>query len=156
VVVGALTPALVVGALGAVVGFIPGAVEHGMGSPAGSRLIGALVVAGLLYALSLVLDPIGNALATAANARITGALQGRLLAAVSGPVGVGHLEDSVVLDRLSRAEGSLSGFFPGDAPVTWAGVVASRVAGVVGCVVVAVFQWWLGLLLLVMWFGVRR
>ena len=79
VVVSALIPALVVGALGAVVGFIPGAVEHGMGSTAGSRLIGALVVAGLLYAFSLVLDPIGSALGTAANARITGALQGRLL-----------------------------------------------------------------------------
>ena len=156
VVVNALMPALVVGALGAVVGFIPGAVEHGMGSAAGSRLVGALVVAGLLYAFSLVLDPISGALGTAANARITGALQGRLLAAVSGPVGVGHLEDSAVLDRLSRAEGSLSGFFPGDAPVTWAGVVASRIAGVVGCIVVAVFQWWLGLLLLVMWLGVRR
>jgi ATP-binding cassette, subfamily B, bacterial len=156
VVVNALMPALVVGALGAVVGFIPGAVEHGMGSAAGSRLIGALVVAGLLYAFSLVLDPISGALGTAANARITGALQGRLLAAVSGPVGVGHLEDSAVLDRLSRAEGSLSGFFPGDAPVTWAGVVASRIAGVIGCIVVAVFQWWLGLLLLVMWLGVRR
>ena len=156
VVVSSLIPALVVGALGAVVGFIPGAVEHGMSSTAGSRLIGALVVAGLLYAFSLVLDPIGNALGTAANAQITGTLQGRLLAAVSGPVGVGHLEDSAVLDRLSRAEGSLSGFFPGDAPVTWAGVVASRIAGVVGCIVVAVFQWWLGLLLLVMWVGVRR
>jgi ATP-binding cassette, subfamily B, bacterial len=156
VVVNALMPALVVGALGVVVGFIPGAVEHGMGSAAGSRLIGALILAGLLYAFSLVLDPIAGALGTAANARITGALQGRLLAAVSGPVGIAHLEDSAVLDRLSRAEGSLSGFFPGDAPVTWAGVVANRIAGVVGCIVVAIFQWWLGLLLLVMWLGVRR
>jgi hypothetical protein len=50
-----------------------------------------------------VLDPVGAALGTAARVRITGRLQARLLTAVSGPVGVGHLEDAGVLDRLARA-----------------------------------------------------
>ncbi len=93
---------------------------------------------------------------TAARARITTDLQGRLIAAVCGPVSVGHLEDQAVLDRLARAEGSLTGYFPGDAPVTWAGILASRLSGVLGCIAVALFQWWLGLGLLVMWLVVRR
>ena len=88
----------------------------------------------MIYAVSLVLDPIGNALSTAARARITGELQARLLAAVSKPVGIGHLEDAAVLDRLARAEGTLTGYFPGDAPVTWVGQLASRFSGVIGCV----------------------
>ena len=149
-------PTLVVIALGLVIGGVPAAIEHGMASAAGRRLIAALVAAAIVYALSLVLDPAGNALGTAVSARITGQVQGRLLTAVAGPVGVGHLEDTEVLDRLARAEGSLTGFFPGDAPVTWAGNLASRISGVIGCLTVAVFQWWLGLLLLITWLVVRR
>jgi ATP-binding cassette, subfamily B, bacterial len=154
-VAGALFPPLVVGALGAVVGDVPAAIRDGMGSTSGHRLIAALIIAAVIYALSLVLDPVGNALGTAARSRITGELQARLLAAVSTPVGVGHLEDAAVLDRLARAEGTLTGFFPGDAPVTWVGQLASRLSGVIGCILIAIVNWWLGLLLLVMWLSVR-
>lgn len=151
-----VVPGLVVVALGTVVGAIPAAVSTGLTSPAGSRLVLALVVAAVLYAVSLILDPVGSALGTSVRAQITASLQARLLTAVSRPVGVGHLEDPDVLDRLGRAEGTLTGFFPGDAPVTWAGNVAARLSGVVGCVIVATYLWWLGLALFVIWFGVRR
>jgi ATP-binding cassette, subfamily B, bacterial len=146
----------VVAALGYVVGAIPAAVTDGMSSPAGHRLIVALVVAALLYGGSEVLDPIGNALGTAANQRITGRLQARLLTAVTAPATVAHLEDAETLNRLASAEGSLTGYFPGNAPVTWVGSVAGRLSGVVGCAVIAAYFWWLGLLLLVMWFAVRQ
>jgi ATP-binding cassette subfamily B protein len=155
-VASAIAPPLVVGALGVVVGNVPGAVQDGLSSGAGHRLIGALIVAAVIYAFSLVLDPIGAALSTTARSQLTGQLQSRLLDAVSGPVGVAHLEDQDVLDRLARAEGALTGFFPGDAPVTWVGVVAARVSGVIGCIVVAYYIWWLGVALLVMWLLVRR
>jgi len=147
---------LVVAALGFIVGAIPAAVENGMSSGAGHRLIAALVAAALLYGGSLVLDPIGGALSVAARQRITGQLQARLLHAVTAPATVAHLEDQDTLNRLASAEGSLTGFFPGDAPVTWVGLVASRLSGVVGCAVIAAYFWWLGLLLLVMWVAVRR
>jgi hypothetical protein len=129
-VAGALVPVAVVVTLGLVVGSIPGTVSHGISSADGHRLIAALILAALIYGLSLIADPVGSALGTAASARITGQLQERLLAAVTGPVGVGHLENTEVLDRLARAEGSLTGFFPGDAPVTWAGSLAGRISGV--------------------------
>jgi ATP-binding cassette subfamily B protein len=147
---------LVVASLGYVVGAIPGAIEDGMSSAAGDRLIAALVIAALLYAASLILDPIGAALGTAASQRITGQLQARLLTAVTAPSTVAHLEDQETLNRLASAEGSLTGFFPGNAPVTWAGSVANRLSGVFGCAVIAAYFWWLGLLLLVMWLAVRQ
>jgi ATP-binding cassette, subfamily B, bacterial len=146
----------VVASLGYVVGTIPGAIKDGISSAAGGRLIAALVVAALLYAASLILDPIGAALSTAASQRIGGQLQARLMNAVTAPATVAHLEDQETLDRLATAEGSLTGFFPGDAPVTWVGSVANRLSGVVGCAVIAAYFWWLGLLLLVMWLAVRR
>jgi ATP-binding cassette subfamily B protein len=147
---------LVVGALGFVVGAVPGAVRDGMSSPAGHRLIAALVVAALLYAVSLILDPVGGALGTAASQRINGQLQARLLTAVTAPATVTHLEDEETLNRLAAAEGSLTGFFPGDAPVTWVGSLAGRLSGLIGCAVIAAYFWWLGLLLLVMWLVVRQ
>ena len=146
----------VVASLGFVVGAVPGAIADGMSSAAGHRLILALVVAALLYAASLILDPIGSALGTAASQRITGQLQARLLTAVTAPATVAHLEDTETLNRLASAEGSLTGFFPGNAPVTWVGSVAGRLSGVLGCAVVAAYFWWLGLLLLVMWLAVRQ
>ena len=147
---------LVVAALGYVVGAIPDAIRDGMSSAAGDRLILALVIAALLYAGSLILDPIGAALGTAASQRINGQLQARLLTAVTAPATVAHLEDQETLNRLASAEGSLTGFFPGNAPVTWVGSVAGRLSGVFGCAVIAAYFWWLGLLLLVMWLAVRQ
>jgi ATP-binding cassette subfamily B protein len=147
---------LVVVALGVVVGAIPAAVAGGMSSPAGHRLIGALVIAAVLYTASLVLDPIGGALSTVAHQRITDRLQARLLRAVTAPATIAHLEDQDTLNRLASAEGSLTGFFPGDAPVTWVGSLAGRLSGVIGCAVIAAYFWWLGAMLLVMWLLVRR
>jgi ATP-binding cassette subfamily B protein len=146
----------VVAALGYVVGAIPGAIEDGMSSAAGHRLIAALVIAALLYAASLILDPVGAALGTAASQRIGGRLQARLMNAVTAPATVAHLEDQETLNRLASAEGSLTGFFPGNAPVTWVGSVANRLSGVFGCAVIAAYFWWLGLLLLLMWLAVRQ
>ena len=150
---GILLPPLVVVALGAVVGRIPAAFERGV---AASGLIEALIVAALVYAASLVLNPVTDALATTVRSRITLELQGRMLRAVSAPVGIGHLEDPATLDRLSRAEGSLTGVFPGDAPLTWLSGVAGRLSGLLGCVVLAGYRWWIGAGLALMWVGVRH
>lgn len=156
VAAGAVVPSLLIASLGYVIGAIPGAVRNGLNSPSGGQLVMALVVAGVIYGISLILDPVSGALGTAAHQLITGQLQARLLRAVSGPPTIAHLEDRETTDRLSRAEGTLTGFFPGDAPVTWAGVISNQLSGVVGCIVISTYIWWLGALLFVMWVLVRR
>ena len=75
VLASAVVPAAVVAALGVVVGAVADAVSDGFSGAAQERVAVALGVTGAVYAFSLVLDPIGSALGTAARTRITGALQ---------------------------------------------------------------------------------
>jgi len=152
----AVLPALTLVAMGAVVGRVPGAAEHGLGSPDGHRLVVALVIAGALFAATLLLGPVQTGLSTVIKARLTFTVKRRLMGAVSGPVGIAHLEDPAVLDRLARAQGTLISYYPGDAPVTLAGVIGTRLAGLAACAVLATFRWWLGLAVLVLWLVARR
>jgi ATP-binding cassette, subfamily B, bacterial len=152
----AVLPNATLVAMGAVVGRVPGAAQHGLSSPDGHRLIGALAVAVAFFAGMLLLGPVQGGLSAVVKARLTFAMQDRLMAAVSGPVGIAHLEDSGVLDRLARAQGSLISYYPGDAPVTLAGVIGTRLSGLVACGILATFRWWLGLVVLAAWLLARR
>jgi ATP-binding cassette subfamily B protein len=149
-------PVLTLVAIGHVTGDIPAAVERGLGSPAGHRLDAALVVAGVVYALYLVRGPAESMLTAAVRARLSALMQRRLVRAVSAPAGIGHLEDPEVLDRLARARGELSNDQPADAPMTVLSMIADRLSGLFACLVIATFHWWLGLVLIVVWLGVRR
>lgn len=152
----ALLPSLTLIAVGHATGDIPAAVHGGLSSTAGHRLEAALLVAGVVYALFLLRGPVESVLVAMVRARLVADLQRRLVGAVSAPVGIGHLEDPEVLDRLASARGELSTDQPADAPMTLLGQLGDRLSGLFGCVVIATFHWWLGLLLLVVWLGVRR
>jgi ATP-binding cassette subfamily B protein len=151
-----LLPVLTLVAIGHVTGDIPGAVTGGLGSPAGHRLDAALVVAGVVYSLYLMRGPAESMLAAAVRARLTALMQRRLVHAVSAPAGIGHLEDPDVLDRLARARGDLSTDQPADAPMTVLSMIGDRLSGLFACLVIATFHWWLGVILVVVWLGVRR
>lgn len=152
----AVLPNLVLIAMGGTVGAIPGAVRAGFGSPAGGTLIGWLTVTGLLYALSLLRGPAEDVLSAVVQARMSMVQQRRLIAAVSAPAGIAHLEDPKVLDRLASAQGELTSYEPAGAAMTLIGQLGDRLAGAVACLILAGFRWWLGLGLLVMWLVVRR
>jgi ATP-binding cassette subfamily B protein len=149
-------PVLVLIAMGRVTGTIPGAVVHGLSSPAGDRLVGALAVAGGIYALSLLRGPVEDALTAAATARVDAVMQRRLVAAVTAPVGIGHLEEPETLDALASARGELLGGRPAGAPMALVSLLGDRLTGILACVVLATFRWWLGLGLLVAWRVARR
>jgi len=151
-----IMPNLVLIAAGHLVGSIPAAADHGLGSPAGHRLFVALTITGALYAAALVLGPVQSALSSVVKWRLVYRTEDRLIAAVSGPVGIAHLEDPKVLDDLALAQGQLTGQMPADAPMTLALVVSNRVSGLLACAVLASWQWWLGLGMLVMWMAIRR
>src|ERR1700735_190961 len=111
-------PVLVLVAMGRVTGDIPGAVEHGLSSGDGHRLIAALAVAGAIYALSLMRGPLEDALTAAVSARVDVLIQRRPVACVSAPVGIEHLEDETLLDRLASAQGDLLSNQPSSAPMS--------------------------------------
>jgi ATP-binding cassette, subfamily B, bacterial len=149
-------PNLVLIAAGHLVGSIPAAADHGLGSPAGHRLIVALAITGVAYAAALVLGPVQSSLSSVVKWRLVYRTEDRLIAAVSGPPGIAHLEDPKVLDDLALAQGQLTGQMPADAPMTLALVVSNRISGLLACAVLASWRWWLGLGMLVMWMAVRR
>jgi len=121
-------PNLVLIAAGHLVGSIPAAADHGLGSPAGHRLIVALAITGVAYAAALVLGPVQSSLSSVVKWRLVYRTEDRLIAAVSGPPGIAHLEDPKVLDDLALAQGQLTGQMPADAPMTLALVVSNRPA----------------------------
>jgi ATP-binding cassette subfamily B protein len=151
---GALPTGAIV-AMGYAVGRIPAAARTGLHGSAATHLILALVLAVGVYALSLLTGPFQEMLSTSVKARLTEEMQQRLMRAVSAPVGIAHLEDAATLDRLELARGTLASWVPADAPITLAGVLGTRLSGVLACAVVGVFRWYLGLGLLVMWLAVR-
>src|SRR3984957_21098149 len=158
-----IMPNLVLIAAGHLVGSIPagaapglGSAAGGLGSAAGHRLVVALVITGVLYAAALMLGPVQSSLSSVVKWRLVYRTEERLMAAVSGPLGIAHLEDPAVLDDLALAQGQLTGQTPADAPMTLALVVSNRVSGLFACFVLASWRWWLGLGMFVMWMAVRR
>ena len=156
IVFNAIIPNAMRVATGVMVGQIPAAARDGLHSPAGHRLVTWFLIATGTFALSLVSGPVFDTLATAIKTRMTYAMQARLMDAVSGPTGIAHLEDPAVLDRLAMAQGSLTNFMPGDAPCVLARVISFRLSGLVACLVLASFRWWIGVLFVVYWCWVRR
>ena len=155
-VAASVLPNLVWIAAGLLVGDVPAAARDGLNSPAGHHMLVMLGLAGLAYAAALVLGPIQSALSSTVKWLVVYHTQERLIATVSGPVGIGHLEDAGVLNDLALAQGQLVNQRTADAPMTLATVISNRASGLFACAVLASFRWWLGVGMAVLWFLVRR
>ena len=155
-VASAFLPNVVLIAAGHLVGDIPAAARDGLSSPAGHHMVAALAVTGAAYAAALLLGPVQSALSSVVKWRLIYTTQDRLMHAVSGPAGIGHLEDPKTLDDLALAQGQLVNQRTADAPMTLALVMSNRASGLLACAVLASWRWWLGLGMLVMWMIVRR
>jgi ATP-binding cassette subfamily B protein len=150
-------PVLVLVLMGRVVAAIPGAVLNGLSSPDGHHLITVLAEAGGTYTVSLLRGPAEDALTAAATARVDALMQRRLVRAVCAPIGIGHLEDHEVLAQLASARGELlSAGDPSGAPMALISRLGDQLTGVLACLVLCVFRWWVGLELLAVWMLVRR
>ncbi|MGH2860677.1 MAG: hypothetical protein ACRDLT_04115 [Solirubrobacteraceae bacterium] len=150
-------PVLVLVLMARVVAAIPGAVVGGLSSPAGHRLIADLVEAGTAYAISLLRGPAQDALTAAATARVDALMQRRLVRAVCAPIGITRREDREVLNQLASARGELlSAGDPSGAPMALISRLGDQLTGVLACLVLCVFRWWVGLELLAVWMLVRR
>jgi ATP-binding cassette, subfamily B, bacterial len=156
VVAASALPNIVLIAAGRLVGDIPAAARSGLSSPAGHRMIEGVAITGAAYAAALLLGPLQSALSSVVKWRLVYRTQDRLIGAVCGPPGIGHLEDPKVLDDLAMAQGQLVTQQTADAPMTLALVVSNRAGGLIACAVLASWRWWLGLGMLLMWVAVRR
>jgi ATP-binding cassette subfamily B protein len=149
-------PVLVLIAMGRVVAAIPDAVRHGLGTHDGHTLLVYLAIAGAIYALSLLRGPFEDALSASASARVDALMQDRLVTAVCAPAGIEHLEDERVLDRLASARGELLDSQPAGAPMALISDFGDDLTGVLACIALATFRWWIGIGLLAVWLAVRR
>lgn len=140
---------------GRAVGEIPAAAHGGIHSSAGTTMLTSLGLGIFAYALTLMLGSFGDALNSVVAQRIGHNQQQRLMAAVSGPVGIAHLEDPRVLDDLEAARGTYLSYSPATAPLTFAGSIGDRVSGLMACIVIGEVRWWLGLSLCFAWLAVR-
>lgn len=142
-------------AFGRAVGHIPAAARSGVHSAAGQELLTTLGLAIGLYVASLLLNPAGSALGALVRLKIGQEQKRRLMAAVSRPVGMAHLEDPEVISKLDLAQGTLMTYSPSDAPVTFAGSLGDRLGGFIACAIIGSFRWWLGLGLAIAWLAIR-
>lgn len=154
-VANAVLPILVLVALGLVIGDLPAAIRQGMSSAGGRRLELALAFTCVAYLANLLLSPYQDILTHVVRTRLNDDLQARLMAAVSEPTGVAHLEDPALLAKLAWARGELLNVRPSDAPVTLALVLGNMLTGLIACAVLGLFRWWLGLAMLAVWLLVR-
>ena len=146
-VAGGLLPAAFNVASAVMVGSLPDAVATGLGSPAGNRLTVAVIATGVVYVLMQVVAPVRETVSTLLMGRIDEILVQRVMAATSGPPGIGHLEDPEMLDRVQQAQGAITGATPGGAAYHLTHVWTRRLGAGVSLVILASFRWWLPLLL---------
>ena len=126
---------------GLLVGSVPEAVEHGLSSGAGRRMVVLLLVVAALFvgrSAMLSLSTIPSSLLARA---VDGHMRDRILQATFRPVGIGHLEDPDALDELSLARGLGGGAFtPGGAVI---GLAQRRAVQLQGLIAVVLVGWYL-------------
>jgi len=147
VVASGLLPAGLSLASGALAGAVAPAVGQGMGTEAGRRIMVALLVAAAVYGLIQVVGPLRATVCDMLMRRIDGAVAVQLMRAVSGPRGIAHLEDPMVLDRVAQAQGALTGATPGESVTYLCGAWVRRLQGLAALVILFRFRWWLPLAL---------
>jgi ATP-binding cassette subfamily B protein len=143
VVLGVL-PVVFVLASAVVVGRVPAAVSAGAGSAAWGSLLGAFLVAAVAFLGQQIVAPVRESIGELVARRIDGRVIEEVMAASTGAVGIGALEDPRVVADLRTAARELESFVqsPGQACAGLLALVA-RYTQLVGyaAVVGAEFSW---------------
>ncbi|HUQ22608.1 MAG TPA: ABC transporter ATP-binding protein [Gaiellaceae bacterium] len=140
-----LAPVAFILATSSVVGRVPAAVEHGLGSPEWASLRNALLLAGALFVVQQLSAPFQWAVAELVTWRVDDAVRERVASASFEPVGVAALEDQRTLDELAEIADPNRGlgFSPGGACAGMIMLVSHYVQWLVASVFFGVvYTWW--------------
>jgi ATP-binding cassette, subfamily B, bacterial len=151
-VLAGLMPVAFIVATSAIVGRVPGAVEHGLHSPEWRSLRNTLLVAGVLFVAQQLIGPLQFTVALLLSWRIDDALRERAASASFGPIGVGALEEPETFDTLADLSDPHrgTGFTPGWACWATLLLLALYLQTIVAAVLIGVvYAWWAAVLLLV-------
>lgn len=149
VLVSALIPLAFTVASGQLVGAVPQAVHGGFASAAGRRALFALAVLALLFITQQTVAAVRGTLAGMLGRDLDQHLDERVMRALHGPSGVGHLEDPAVIDSISIAQGLNAGNnTPGNAAIALTNKAPLWLQSVGYALVLARFHWWFAMGLL--------
>jgi len=132
--VGPLLPLLVAVLSGRVVGAVPEVVRTGFDSPAGRRLVHALVLMGIVIAAGLVVEVARWRLADLIGHRFRLDQRQRIMAAFLSRAGIGHADDPAVQDAAAAADND----WLRSLPEGLMSVIGTRITGYGGAVLVAI------------------
>lgn len=107
-----------------------------------------LLVVVSAFAVRRVLDPVAEDLGTMLARRVDEALNEQVMAAMTGPAGMAHVEDPLVRDKIAQIQGALTTATPGDAAVRMIYVWSDWLQGGLSLALVAFSYPLLALLLL--------
>jgi ATP-binding cassette, subfamily B, bacterial len=139
---------------GLVIGALPAAMRQGLDGTAGHHLRLALTAMAVVFVGNLTLPAVTDAIGSYVADRIDIVLRSRLMALMSEPVGIAHLEDAGLHDDVSRA-GAIGIFTPGATVWGLSDLWELRLTSI-GCfVIVYTFRWWLAIALLLLWLAVE-
>jgi ATP-binding cassette subfamily B protein len=143
-------------ATGTIVGAIPAAARHGIGSAAGRTIVTGLIVAVICYAVQMTLTPLRSTLSGVLGRRIEGRLRNRVMRAVLVPAGITHLEQPGLQDMVSMAQAVGIGEVRTRACVEAAtDKYNGQLGGLVSAAILALFHWWAPLVLIIAWVLLR-
>ncbi|MFI6731339.1 ABC transporter ATP-binding protein [Nonomuraea sp. NPDC050451] len=108
------------------------------------------------FVARLALTPVSGMIAGELARRVNATLGQTTLEGALRPVGIGHLSDPDVADRIQLARGLATGYPPGQAVTSLARLVSSRLSGIAAAVLLATVEWWLPLPLAGAWIVLSR
>lgn len=104
-----------------------------------------------IFGLQRLIEPLNDAMYDSLWTRTDESIARRIMTAVSAPPGLQELEDPRVLDKITQAEGAVTGLTVGQTAQMFGWLVPRRVTGIACLVIVGFVYWWAAMLLLLVY-----
>ncbi|MET7334609.1 ABC transporter ATP-binding protein [Nonomuraea sp. NPDC005650] len=109
-----------------------------------------------VFVIRLAITPLLGMISNELARRLNATLGQTTLEGALRPVGIGHLSDPAVADRIQLAQGLATGYPPGDAVTSLTRLATSRLSGIAAAILLATVEWWLPLPLVAAWITLSR